>query len=190
MFISTLHKYKKDSLLVCPECFQFESSRLLLFCSEPRLQSRTMMLCRLGSTIPSRGLREGSPFQQASISCQHSSSKVGNRSGLAPGDNMDTSEPTDRIPQDPKSTNRSSEWVSTLCIQSWLFEVVSVKLPTTLQWMCVWIQKIKYLNLSSILERLSGLKEYFIHKTTFCWSLCLFHYFFYSWSLVIAWSHD
>lgn len=43
------------------------------------------MLCRLGSTIPSRGLWEGSPFQQASISCQHSSSKQGSRSGLAPG---------------------------------------------------------------------------------------------------------
>lgn len=43
------------------------------------------MLCKLGSTIPSRGLWEGSPFQQASISCQHSSSKQGSRSGLAPG---------------------------------------------------------------------------------------------------------
>lgn len=72
------------------ECFQFESSRLLLFCSEPQLQSRTMMLCRLGSTIPSRGLWEGSPFQQASISCQHSSSKLGSRSGLAPREAMDT----------------------------------------------------------------------------------------------------
>lgn len=43
------------------------------------------MLSRLGSTMPSRGLWEGSPFQQASISCQHSSSKQGSRSGLAPG---------------------------------------------------------------------------------------------------------
>lgn len=65
--------------------FQFESSRLLLFWSKPQLQSRPMMLCRLGSTMPSRGLLEGSPFQQASISCQHSSSKLGSRSGLAPG---------------------------------------------------------------------------------------------------------
>lgn len=65
--------------------YQQESSRLLLFCSEPQLHSRTMMLCKLGSTIPSRGLWEGSPFQQASISCQHSWSKQGSRSGLAPG---------------------------------------------------------------------------------------------------------
>jgi len=53
------------------------------------------MLCRLGSTIPRRGLWEGSPFQHASISCQHSSSKVGNRSGRAPADDMDTSEPSE-----------------------------------------------------------------------------------------------
>lgn len=64
--------------------FQEESSRLLLFSSEPQLHIRTMMLCKLGSTMPSRGLWEGSPFQQASISCQHSSSKQGSRSGLAP----------------------------------------------------------------------------------------------------------
>lgn len=101
LFSSVLHKYNKNTflgwipitrVLVCLECFQFESSRLLLFCSEPQLQSRSMMLCRLGSTIPSRGLWEGSPFQQASISCQHSSSKLGSRSGLAPGDNIDISE--------------------------------------------------------------------------------------------------
>ncbi len=42
------------------------------------------MLCRLGWTMPSRGLWEGSPFQQASISCQHSSSNVDNRSGREP----------------------------------------------------------------------------------------------------------
>lgn len=92
-FSSVLHKYNKNTfpnsisithVLVCLECIQFESSRLLLFCSELQLQSRFIILCRLGSTIPSRGLWEGSPFQQASISCQHSSSKVGTRSGLEP----------------------------------------------------------------------------------------------------------
>lgn len=75
-------------VLACLECFQVESSRLPLFCSAPQLQSRSMMLCRLGSTIPSKGLCKGSPFQQASISCQHSSSKLDSLSGRAPGDNI------------------------------------------------------------------------------------------------------
>lgn len=96
----------------CTGVFQFESSRLLLFWSELQLQSRTMMLCRLGSTMPRRGLWEGSPFQQASISCQHSSSKLGNRSGLAPGDNTSTRESLavrsadkqKHMPTDPKET--------------------------------------------------------------------------------------
>lgn len=57
------------------EC-QFESSRLP--------HRRSMMLCRLGWTMPIRGLWEGSPFQQASISCQHSSSNVDRRSGREP----------------------------------------------------------------------------------------------------------
>ncbi len=56
---------------------------------------RSMMLCRLGWTMPSRGLWEGSPFQQASISCQHSSSNVDNRSGREP----ESSKRTQRLPR-------------------------------------------------------------------------------------------
>lgn len=52
-FGSVFHKYDKNTILiripivhvlVCLECFQFESSRLLLFCSEPQLQSRSIIL--------------------------------------------------------------------------------------------------------------------------------------------------
>lgn len=91
-FCANTQNLTDDTCVSLLECFQFESSRLPLFCFESQLQSRTMMLCRLGSTMPSRGLWEGSPFQQASISCQHSSSKQGKRSGLAPGRNSDISE--------------------------------------------------------------------------------------------------
>lgn len=38
----------------------------------------------MGWTMPRRGLWEGSPSQHASISCQHSSSNTGRRSGRAP----------------------------------------------------------------------------------------------------------
>lgn len=62
---------------------QVESSRLAFLWSTPS-QRRPMILCRLGCTIPSRGLWEGSPFQHASISCQHSSSNPAKRSGREP----------------------------------------------------------------------------------------------------------
>lgn len=62
---------------------QFESSSCALFCSELS-HKRSIMLCRPGCTIPSRGLWEGSPFQHASMSCQHSSSNTGKRSGREP----------------------------------------------------------------------------------------------------------
>lgn len=65
------------------------------------------MLCRLGWTMPSRGLWEGSPFQQASISCQHSSSNVGNRSGREP----ESSKRTQSLPRvHSAASTRSGDW--------------------------------------------------------------------------------
>lgn len=65
-------------------CFQVESSSPLFGSSEFDLHSRSMMPWSMGWTMPKRGLWEGSPSQQASISCQHSSSNTGRRSGRAP----------------------------------------------------------------------------------------------------------
>lgn len=64
---------------------QVESSKPLLGCSELDLQSLSMIPCSIGWTIPKRGRWEESPSQQASISCQHSSSNTGRRSGRTPG---------------------------------------------------------------------------------------------------------
>lgn len=66
-------------------CFQVESSSPLFGCSQLDLQSRSMMPWSMGWTMPRSGLLEGSPSQQASINCQHSSSNIGRRSGRAPG---------------------------------------------------------------------------------------------------------
>lgn len=63
-----------------------ESSSPRFGCSEADAHSRSMMPRSMGCTMPRRGLWEGSPSQQASISCQHSSSNTGRRSGRAPGD--------------------------------------------------------------------------------------------------------
>lgn len=65
--------------------FQVESSNPLFGCSELDLQSLSMIPCSIGWTIPKRGRWEESPSQQASISCQHSSSNTGRRSGRTPG---------------------------------------------------------------------------------------------------------
>lgn len=65
-------------------CCQVESSSPLFGLSECDLHSRSMMPWSIGWTMPKRGLWEGSPSQQASISCQHSSSNTGRRSGRAP----------------------------------------------------------------------------------------------------------
>lgn len=65
-------------------CFQVESSSPLFSRSEFDLHSRSMMPRSMGWTMPKRGLLEGSPSQQASINCQHSSSNTGRRSGRAP----------------------------------------------------------------------------------------------------------
>lgn len=63
---------------------QVESSKPLLGCSEPARHSLSMIPCSMGCTIPRRGRWEESPSQQASISCQHSSSNTGRRSGRTP----------------------------------------------------------------------------------------------------------
>lgn len=65
-------------------CFHVESSSPLLGLSQFDLHNRSMMPCSMGWTMPKRGLWEGSPSQQASINCQHSSSNTGRRSGRAP----------------------------------------------------------------------------------------------------------
>lgn len=66
-------------------CFlQVESSNPLFDCSKLDLHSLSMILCSMGWTMPRRGRWEGSPSQQASISCQHSSSNAGRRSGRTP----------------------------------------------------------------------------------------------------------
>lgn len=64
--------------------FQVESSNPLFGCSELDLQSLSMIPCSIGWTMPKRGRWEESPSQQASISCQHSSSNTGSRSGRTP----------------------------------------------------------------------------------------------------------
>lgn len=68
-----------------PRLFQVESSNPLFNCSEFNLQSLFIMRCSMGWTMPRSGRWEGSPSQEASISCQHSSSKMGRRSGRTPG---------------------------------------------------------------------------------------------------------
>lgn len=64
--------------------FQVESSNPWFNCSEFDLQSLFIMPCNMGWTMPRSGRWEGSPAQLASISCQHSSSKTGRRSGRTP----------------------------------------------------------------------------------------------------------
>lgn len=74
--------------------FQVESSNPLFGCSELDLQSLSMIPCSIGWTIPKRGRWEESPSQQASISCQHSSSNTGRRSGRTPAKGRGTQLPS------------------------------------------------------------------------------------------------
>lgn len=90
--------------------FQVESSNPLFGCSELDLQSLSMIPCSIGWTIPKRGRWEESPSQQASISCQHSSSNTGRRSGRTPGKWRGTWLPSVHL-----KSEWSFAWCSLLC---------------------------------------------------------------------------